>query len=118
MTEVINISVSLDYIYEKDMYTIVGAGGNIIEWTKGYNKLLAENNIGQVDKFYRFTGRDMNEHYNLVGDVAYPNDLTFLAFNHDNLDVAKLAVFKLQMQDRWFRDIVDNNNRHLRRIIN
>ena len=34
-----------------------------------------------------------------------------MAFPLDGLDVNKLAMFKLQMRDRWFDDIVDNNAR-------
>ena len=29
----------------------------------------------------------------------------------DGLDVGKLAIFKLQMGDRWFDDVVDNDLR-------
>lgn len=51
----------------------------------------------------------MNEEYDLEGNNAYPDDLNFLAFSLEGLDIGKLAIFKLQAQDRWFDDIVDNN---------
>jgi len=53
----------------------------------------------------------MNDYYNLTGSNAYQNSLNFLAFSLDNLNINKLAMFKLRCQDRWFDDIVDNNRR-------
>ena len=99
--------------YEKmeagSWYTITGTGGDIQEWKDGYQKLLTENGIGQISEWADFTGQQMNEQYGLTGDNAYPDDLHFLAFSLDGLDVGKLAIFKLQMDDRWFDDIVANN---------
>ena len=100
---------TFDMLYKNWAYTVIGAGGNLNEWMSGINKLLAENNIGKVNQFYVFKGKDMNEKYKLSGDVAYPDDLTFIAFTTENLNVAKLSIFRLRMQDHWFTDIVDNN---------
>lgn len=101
----------LNKAYEGSYYTITGAGGDIQQWKDGYQKLLDENGIGTIKKWINFTGKEMNETYNLTGDNAYPSDLHFLAFPLDGLDVGKLSVIKLQMNDRWFDDIVDNNER-------
>lgn len=97
--------------YEGSYYTIIGAGGDLQEWKDGYNELLEKEEIGHVDNndFVTFSGKDMNDEYNLTGDNRYPDDLTFLAFPLDNLNIGKLAIFKLKMRDRWFDDIVDNN---------
>ncbi|WP_300924534.1 hypothetical protein [uncultured Clostridium sp.] len=100
----------LDKAYNGSYYTIIGAGGDINEWKEGYQKLLDEHNIGTIKEWITFKGSDMNNKYGLTGDNAYPNDLTFLAFCLDGLDINKLAIFKIKMQDRWFDDIVDNNN--------
>lgn len=99
----------LDDLYNTSAFTVEGAGGDLNEWTEGINTLLKDNEIGEVKEFVYFTGEDMNNKYNLTGSNAYPNDLTFLAFKHDGLDVGKLAMFKLQFEARWFDDIVDNN---------
>lgn len=95
--------------YKGSYFTIEGAGGDLEEWMNGINELLAESSIGQVETFYTFTGEDMNNYYGLTGSNRYPDDLTFLAFPLDNLDIGKLAMFKLRMGARWFDDIVDNN---------
>ena len=99
----------LDLLYNGSAYTITGAGGDLNEWVKGYEKLLTEENIGTPQKWYTFKGKVMNDKYDLSGDNRYPDDLTFLCFNLEGLNVGKLAVFKLKMQDRWFDDIVNNN---------
>ena len=106
-----NISAELDAAYEGWYYTIVGAGGNLEDWKKGIQDLLTKENIGTITKWIDFKGKDMNDKYGLTGDNQYPNDLTFLAFAIDGLDVGKLAMFKLRMGDRWFTDIVDNDRR-------
>ncbi len=97
--------------YEGSYYTIIGAGGDLQECKDGYNELLEKEEIGHVNDndFITFSGKDMNDEFNLTGDNRYPDDLTFLAFPLDNLNISKLAIFKLKMQDRWFDDVVDNN---------
>lgn len=90
-------------------YTITGAGGNLNEWIEGYNKMLKEQEIGEPKEWYTFSGKQMNEVFDLSGDNQYNSSLTFLAFPLDNLNVGKLAIFKLRMQDRWFDGIVENN---------
>ena len=98
-------------MYEGSYYTITGAGGDLNEWVKGYEDLLSEAKIGTPIEWYSFTGKQMNEHYGLSGSKAYPSDLNFLSFSLTNLEVGKLAIFKLQRGDRWFDDIVENNCR-------
>jgi len=100
-----------EQLYNESAFTIEGCGGELTEWMEGINKLLAEKEIGQVETFYTFKGEDMNNYYDLTDNNRYPDDLTFLAFPLDNLDVGKLAIFKMQFGARWFDDIVDNNAR-------
>lgn len=95
-------------IYDGSWYTIIGCGGDLEEWKNGYNKLLNEHGIGIPTEWIHFTGKEMNEEYDLDGDYKYPNGLNFLAFSLEGLDIGKLAMFKLYMGDRWFDDIVDN----------
>lgn len=103
----------LDKLYDGSAYTILGAGGDINEWVNGYTQLLNEEGIGTPTEFILLSGRDMNIKYDLYGDVAYNNDLIILAFPIEGLNIPKLAMFKLRMEDRWFDDVVDNNARHL-----
>ena len=104
--------------YDGSYYTIIGAGGDLEEWKTGYADMLSEKNIGSVKEWIVFKGADMNEEFGLTGENKYDAELTFLAFPLDGLDVGKLAIFKLQMGDRWFDDVVDNNlSRELSRLI-
>lgn len=100
--------------YEGSYYTIVGAGGVLQEWKDGYSSWLQREGIGQVKDWVQFTGKDMNSEFELTGDNRYPDELQFLAFPLDGLNVGKLAMFKIQMGDRWFDDIVDNLRREKR----
>lgn len=97
--------------YAGSYYTITGCGGDLEEWKNGYQKLLDREDIGPIKEWVTFSGKDMNDFYNLTGDNRYPDGLTFLAFPLDGLNAAKLSVFKLMHGDRWFDDIVDNNRR-------
>ncbi len=95
-------------------YTIIGAGGELSAWTEALKKLLLENQILNPDtemQWATWTGAVMNEALGLTGDNAYPDDLTFLAFKVDGLDVGKLAMFKLQAGDRWLDDVINNDIR-------
>lgn len=97
--------------YEGSYYTVLGAAGEISEWIDGMTEMLQDKEIGTPVKFIIFTGKDMNARYDLTDSNAYPDDLHCLAFSLDGLEINKLAVFKLQMGDRWFDDIVNNNER-------
>jgi hypothetical protein len=92
--------------YEGSYYTIIGCGGDLKEWKKGYQKMLNERTIGKITEWLEFTGKDMNEEFEIKD--KYKDDLHFLAFSLDGLDIGKLAMFKLMMGDRWFDDVVDN----------
>lgn len=113
-TTVVTDLEQLDQMYKGSYYTITGAGGELSEWTKGYTEYLQQEQIGTPKEFFIFKGDQMNHKYQLAGSVAYDKDLTFISFPLDDLDVGKLAMFKIRMQDRWFDDIVDNNERHMK----
>jgi hypothetical protein len=98
----------LDKAYNGSYYTIVGCGGDLNEWKKGYQELLNKEGIGTIKEWLTFTGKDINEELELQGVNKYKDDLQFLAFNLDGLNIGKLAFFKIKMQDRWFDDIIDN----------
>lgn len=99
----------LKQAYDKSYYTIVGCGGNLNVWKESYEKLLKLENIGTVTEWIQFTGEDVNYIFDLKGDNRFKDNLVFLAFPTDNLDIGKLAIFKLNMHDRWFDDIIDNS---------
>ena len=96
--------------YQGSYYTILGAGGDIAEWTAGYTSMLEEEGIGTPTCWSQTTGENLNNYAATHGTVAdpFPADLTVLTFGLDGLNVGKLAAFKLRMEDRWFDDIIDN----------
>lgn len=96
-------------MYNESWYTIIGCGDDLEDWKNGYNNLLSKQGIGTPKEWTSFTGKEMNEEYDLQEDNAYPNDLIFLAFSLNELNVSRLAIFKMKAQDHWFDDIVDNN---------
>lgn len=97
--------------YNGSYYTITGCGGDLNEWKNGYQEMLDKKEIGKIQEWITFTGKDMNEEYGLTGNNAYKDEITFLAFPLTGLNVGRLAVLKIALNDRWFDDIVDNNRR-------
>lgn len=90
-------------------YTILGAGGDLKDWVEGVNKLLNEKGIGTPVAWYQTNGGAMNAYAQPTNaEDRFPSDLTVLMFPLDGLDVGRLAILKIQMQDRWFDDVVQN----------
>lgn len=106
----------LQAAYDGSFYTILGAGGEISEWVNGYNGLLAEEEIGEPTDWFRTTGESLNRFAEQGGnEIAprdqFPADLTVLMFSLEALNVGRLAMFKLRMEDRWFDDVIQNMRR-------
>lgn len=107
----------LSNAYDHSYYAIAGCGGDLAEWTAGYERLLAEQGIGKPQEWITFTGAAVNQaaeaggRYIIDPKDKFDNDLTFLAFPLNGLHIGKLAMFKLNMRDRWFDDIIDNMRR-------
>lgn len=102
---------NFEKLYDGSWFTIEGAGGDLNEWKTGLQNMFNDRNIGTVQEWITFKGKEMNEFGHLTGDNAYPDDLTFLSCSLDGLNVGSLAMFKLEFGARWFDDIVDNNAR-------
>lgn len=102
-------TADLEAAYAGSWYTIIGAGGDPQEWVKGYEGMLKEADIGTPAAWYSALGSAVNEYVGPANPQdAFKDDLTFLLFPLDGLVVGKLAMFKLQMEDRWFDDIIQN----------
>src|SRR5690606_37670868 len=86
-------------------YTISGCGGDLSEWTAGYEEWLT--GIGKPVAWYQTTGAEINE---FAGEThgPFPEDVVVLMFPLDGMPVGKLAMFKIEKQDRWFDDVIDN----------
>lgn len=105
----------LETAYDNSYYFIAGCGDPLEEWVEGYEDLLAEHNIGKPVRWYQTTGAAVNRY---AGDIPSPSDyfqedVTCLLFPLNRLDTGKLAIFRIQMQDRWFDDVIQNMRRPL-----
>lgn len=105
---------NLQEAYKGSYYTIIGAGGDLSEWVDGYEEMLAEKEIGKPKAWFSAKGAQVNKEFGLTGNEAFKARLTILFFPLDDLDIRKLAIFKLRIGDRWFDDIIDNSQRRLR----
>ena len=105
---------NLQKAYNGSYYTILGAGGDLQEWVDGYNEMLAEEGIGKPKDWFYAKGAQVNKEFGLIGHEAFKARLTILFFPLDDLDIGKLAIFKLRRGDRWFDDIIDNSLQRLR----
>lgn len=103
---------------ENSFYTIAGCGGDINEWVNGYQKLLEEKGIGTPSEWVTFNGALVNQYasdngtYAIAENDKFDPALTFLAFPLDGLNAGKLAIFKIEMSDRWLDDIISNMRRN------
>ena len=102
---------------DQSFYTIAGCGGDINDWVSGYEELMKEKGIGAPSEWVTFNGSLVNQlasdggAFEIAENDKFDPSLTFLAFPLDGLNVGKLAIFKLAMQDRWLDDIISNMRR-------
>ena len=99
-------------LYDNSAFTFEGLSfDNFDELKEQINDILEQEHIGRVkpENFFTYKGKDMNDYYMLTGSNRYPDDLTFVSFLFDGLDVSRLTMFKLRIGARWFDDIVSNN---------
>jgi hypothetical protein len=100
--------------YEGSYYFIAGTGGDLAGWTSGYEELMGQQEIGKPTQWLQTNGATVNgfasqHHHGLITDRdQFPGDLSCLLFPLNELHVGRLAMFKLQMQDRWFDDVIQN----------
>jgi hypothetical protein len=96
--------------YEGSYYCISGAGGDLQEWVTGYEDLMAQQEIGKPTEWFSLSGALLNAYAGVdqFSRDAYPTDTICLLFPLTGLNIARLPIFKIQMSDRWFDDIIDN----------
>lgn len=100
---------TINQAYDGWFYTILGAGGDLNEWFKGYQEICDKEKIGKIPQWYQTTGKVLNDAYDLQGKNRFKANLTILLFSYEGMNVGKLAMLKLKMGDRWFTDIIDNS---------
>ena len=107
-------STELEEARKGSYYFIAGSGGDLHQWVDGYEKALAERQIGKPVAWYKASGASVSLHATRVKGGAlrpadqFPEDLTCLLFPLDGLNVGALAVFKIMMADRWYDDVIAN----------
>jgi len=105
----VEVLEDLSRAVEGSFYTICGAGGDLDEWIEGMTKMLIEAEIGAPKAWYKTTGAAVNAFAQPFRRTDwFPSDLQILLFPLDGLDVARLAIFRLRAEDRWFDDIIAN----------
>lgn len=103
----------LDNAYQNSWYFIAGTGEPLEEWVTGYEGLMAEQEIGKPTMWFKTNGGTINAYADSGKYVINPRDrfagdLVCLLFPLDGLDIGRLPIFKIQMQDRWFDDVIQN----------
>lgn len=105
-------TADLKKAYDGSYYTILGAGGSLDDWINGYEELMEKAGIGKPTEWVKTTGGAINDYARpSKARDFFHSDLVVLMFPLDGLHTGKLAMFKMQMEDRWFDDIADNMTR-------
>lgn len=95
-------------------YTIIGTGEPLDEWVTNYEKALEDAGVGKPVEWFTTTGESVNAYAALYrkGQIyridKFRPEVTFLMFPLTDLNVGRLAMFRLLWQDRWFDDILQN----------
>lgn len=100
----------LDSFYEGSDLTLEGLD---IDSLSDYADFLNKN-CGLKDNavFHIIKGNFMNNHYNLSGSNAYPEDLNIVVIRLNDLrDYKPIVIKRFDFGGRWFDDIIDNNLR-------
>lgn len=105
----------LDKLYLSDALVLEGV--NVLE---GDLRDLIINELRKYNIFvelsatvYVFTGKEINEHYDLEGDNAYKDDfhISMISLNdvHMSVEDTDFEGFKNNTKWRYWKDVVDNN---------
>lgn len=97
--------MEIEDLAKKDYYVILGAGGDIRDWTNGYQEMFDKEGIGRIKEWGTFSGREFNKAFGITDGLG--DSLTLLVISLEGLDVGRLALFRLRMQDRWSTDLIE-----------
>lgn len=110
-TKTINVTEQdvnlLNQLYTGSALTIEGLDANDVD-----SLMDALDDISGVENrvAYIISGATMNAAYGLTDSNAYPDDLTIVCVNLDDLkSIDKLITARFSFGGRWFDDVVDNN---------
>ena len=103
----------LDRLYSNSSLTLIGLHRKSLkEWMEHMSDFIVTDKV----TIYTYTGKKMNDKYNLRGNVAYPAALTNFSFETNLVfgdNILEVAVDRFNYGGRWFDDIVDNNKAHM-----
>lgn len=103
--------LELNNLYNQSALTWEGMNADeenlqaITDWLREHSAI----GYNTMPIFHIITGELMNTVYGLIGNNAYPNDLTLVSVT--GIDQMKIAIPRFEVGGRWFDDIVDNNAR-------
>ena len=113
----INTKEQLDELYKDWSLTFEGVITSEAEKYRDY--FIGWTQIDKTKPCYHISGRTMNQVYHLIGRNKYPDDLNIISFKLDTFkDVSKIAIVRFEIGGRWFKDIVDNNERRNQEMMN
>lgn len=96
----------LEILYKNSAFTMEGlledSIPDLLKWMEEMNALTKE-----TPTVWVFSGKLMNDTYDLTGDNRYPDDLTIVSIM--GINQMKVAIPRFTIGARWFDDIVDNN---------
>lgn len=108
-----DINDNIDKIKELEdssAFTFEGCSLSESNLTNIVDLFKANTDITLPVNFFTWSGKTMNELYNLHNDNAYPDGLHFVAVDLSNWSsMRNLPGVKIGMGARWLDDIVDNN---------
>jgi hypothetical protein len=96
-----------DEFYKGSSLTFVGM---FPEEAQLYVDYFKENGaaINEEVDGYIYTGKMINEKYNLSGEGAFSEDIHFLTIPLQAFDSATAITLRFGIGGRWFDDVVDN----------
>ena len=104
---------TIKYLYDRSALTFEGCALTrdnldfLVKWLKEHNC-----DFKGDQKFYVISGKLMNDTYQLTGDNRYPDDLTILCIDLNDLtNVGAIVLPRFELGGRWLDDVIDNNLR-------
>ena len=110
LTDINDNTDKIKELEDSSAFTFEGCSLSESNLTNIVDLFKANTDITLPVNFFTWSGKTMNELYNLHNDNAYPDGLHFVAVDLSNWSsMRNLPGVKIGMGARWLDDIVDNN---------
>ena len=110
--ETVTTQEGLDALYNSSAFTFVGFSLDQDNMDAFMNHIRVEEDLLRdgTTVVSVIKGKTMNDLYNLSNSNRYPNDLNLVAIDLKYFkNVPRLSMLKMEVNARWFDDIVNNN---------